>query len=138
MGQNTPAPASPDVVLLQGDDEDTTVGGEDAGHSEDEEALLQGMVSLLDISTSDNEEAIAKPLCARQCTRAMFSMVTGRNEQIHQGKEGIAQHDKGVNDYADGGRPSKAPGQDRAPIFLHGRAQGVQAPGHYSKPFGSL
>ena len=38
--------ASPDVVLLQGNDEDTAVGGEeDAGHSEDEEALSQGTVS---------------------------------------------------------------------------------------------
>ena len=32
-----------------------------------------------------------------------------RDEQIHRGKEGIAQRDKQVNDYADGGRPSKAP-----------------------------
>ena len=41
---------SPNVVLLQRDDEETTVGGEeDAGHSEDEEALSQGTVSLLNI-----------------------------------------------------------------------------------------
>ena len=50
--------ASPEVVLFQGNDEDTAVDGEkDAGHSEDEEALLQGTVSLLDISTSNHEDA---------------------------------------------------------------------------------
>ena len=31
---------SPDVVLVQGDDEDTAAGGKDAGHSEDEEAFI--------------------------------------------------------------------------------------------------
>ena len=36
---------------------DIAAGGEDAGHSEDEEALPQGTVSLLDILTSGNEEA---------------------------------------------------------------------------------
>ena len=34
-----------------------TAAGEDADHSEDEEALSQGMVSLLNISILDNEEA---------------------------------------------------------------------------------
>ena len=33
---------SPEVVPVQGDDEDTAAGGEDAGHSEDGEALSQG------------------------------------------------------------------------------------------------
>ena len=39
----------------------------------------------------------------------MFSMVPAKNEQICQGNEGIAQHNKEVNDYTNGGRPSKAP-----------------------------
>ena len=38
-------------------DEDTAAGREDLDHSEDEEALSQAMVSLLNISNSDNEEA---------------------------------------------------------------------------------
>ena len=45
---------SPDVVLLQGDDDTAAGGEEDAGHSKNEEALSQGTVSLLDISTSNN------------------------------------------------------------------------------------
>ena len=48
--------ASPDVVPVQGEDEHIAAGGEDAGHSEDEEALSQGTVSLLNILISDNEE----------------------------------------------------------------------------------
>ena len=49
--------ASPDIVLLQGDDDDTAVVGEDdAGHSDDEETLSQGTVSLPDISASDSED----------------------------------------------------------------------------------
>ena len=47
-----------DIVLLQGYDEDTTAGGkEDAGHSDDEETLSHGTVSLFNISASNNEDA---------------------------------------------------------------------------------
>ena len=43
---------------MQGNDENTVAGREEeAGHLEDEEALSQSTVSLLDISTSDNEDA---------------------------------------------------------------------------------
>ena len=56
--------ASPEIVLLQGNDDDTTVGGEeDASHSDDKETLSQGTVSLLDISTSDNEDACKAIMC---------------------------------------------------------------------------
>ena len=101
--------ASPDVVLLHGNDDDTTVGGEeDAGHLEDEETLSQGTVSLLDISTSDNEDTRKATAC-EAAHKSDVQYGNWRDEQICQGKEGIAQHDKGVNDYADGGRPCKAP-----------------------------
>ena len=63
MGQNILDPHHLKVVLVQVDDEDTGAGGEDAGHSEDEEALSQGTVLLLDISTSDNEEAHKAAVC---------------------------------------------------------------------------
>ena len=95
-------PASPEVVLVQGDDEDTAAGGEDAGHSEDEEALLQDMVSLLDISTSDNEEACKAAACETM-HKSDIQYGAWWDEQIHQGNEDIAQHDKQVNDHADGG-----------------------------------
>ena len=49
--------ASHDIVLVQGDDDDTTaVGEEDAPHSDDKEALSQGTLSLPNISASDDED----------------------------------------------------------------------------------
>ena len=118
--------ASPDVVLLQGDDEDTTAGGEDAGHSEDEEALSQGTVSLLDISTSDNEEA-HKATVHETLRKSNIQYGNWQDEQICQGKEGIAQCDKGVNDYTNGGRPSKAP-YKIGPPFSYMEEHGVFKP----------
>ena len=83
---------SPEVVLVQGD-EDTAAGGEDAGHSEDEEALSQGMVSLLDISNSDNEEAHKAAVC-ETVHKSNVQYGAWQDEQIHQGNEGIAQHEQ--------------------------------------------
>ena len=94
---------SPEVVLVPGD-EDTAAGGEDADHSEDEEALSQGTVSLLDISKSDNEKAAA----CEMVHKSNVQYGIWQDEQIHQGNEGIAQCDKQVNDYANSGQPSKA------------------------------
>ena len=92
---------SPEVVLLQGNNEDTAMGGEeDAGHLEDEETLSQGTVSLLDISTSDNEDARKATARMRRCTRATSSMVTGGMNKSARGRKALTQHDKGVNDYA--------------------------------------
>ena len=99
--------ASPEVVLVPGD-EDTAAGGEDADHLEDEEALSQGTVSLLDISNSDNEEA-CKAAVRKTAHKSDVQYGTWWDEQICQGNEGIAQRDKQVNDYADSGQPSKAP-----------------------------
>ena len=45
------------VVPVQEDDENAAADEEDEGPLDDEEALSQGTVSLLDISNSDNEEA---------------------------------------------------------------------------------
>ena len=86
---------------MQGD-EDTAAGGEDAGHLEDEEALLQGIVSLLNISNSDNEEARKAAAC-ETARKSDVQYGAWRNEQIRQGNEGIAQQDKQVNDYTNSG-----------------------------------
>ena len=82
---------SPKVVLVQ--DEDTAAGGEHTGHSEDEEALSQGMVSLLDISNSDNEEA-HKAAVHKTVHKSDVQYGVWQDEQIHQGNEDIAQFDK--------------------------------------------
>ena len=113
MGQNVLS-ASPKVVLVQGD-EDTAAGGEDAGHSEDEEALSQGTVSLLDISNSGNEEARKAAVRETAC-KSDVQYGAWQDEQIHQGNEGIVQRNKQVNDYADSGRPSKAPDKIGPPL----------------------
>ena len=61
------------------------------------------------------------------------------DEQIHQGKEGICPvWQGGQQTMLMVGRPCKAPRQDQPPFFLHGRVWGVQTPGHYSEPIGSL
>ena len=82
-------------------DEDTAAG-EDAGHSEDEEALSQGTGSLLDISNLDNEEA-RKAVVRETAYKGDVQYGAWQDEQIHQGKEDIAQCNKQVNDYADSG-----------------------------------
>ena len=56
-GSSSSCSTLPEVVLVQGDDEDAAADEEDEGHSDDEETLSQGTVSLLHISNSDNEEA---------------------------------------------------------------------------------
>ena len=43
-------------------------------------------------------------------------MVTGGMNKSARGKEGIAQCDKGVNDYANGGKPCKAPDKIGPPV----------------------
>ena len=119
--------ASPDVVLLQGDDEDTAVGGEEnAGHSEDKEALSQVTVSLLDISTSNNEDTRKATACETAC-KSNIQYGNWQDEQICQGKEGIAQCDKGVNDYTNGGRPRKVPDKI-GPPFSYMEERGVFKP----------
>ena len=49
--------ASSEVVVVQGDDENAAADEENEGDLDDEEAMSQGPVSLLDISNSNNEEA---------------------------------------------------------------------------------
>ena len=79
---------SPEAVLVQGDDEDTAAGGEDAGHSEDEEALSQGTVSLLNILTSNNKEA-CKAAVHETVRKRTFSMVPGRMNKSTRGMKAL-------------------------------------------------
>ena len=97
--------AYPEIVLVHGDNDDTAmVGEEDVPHSDDEETLSQGTVSLPDISASDDEET-----CNVQYGN-------WQDEQIHQGNEGIAQQDKGIYDYANIRKPCKAPDKISPPL----------------------
>ena len=68
--------------------------------------LSEVTVSLLDISPSNNEDA-CKAIAHEAACKSDIQYGNWWDEQIHQGKEGIAQHDKEVNDYANGGKPCK-------------------------------
>ena len=73
------------------------------------------MVSLLNISTSDNEEA-HKAVAHETACNSNIQYGIWWDEQIRQRNEGIAQRDKQVNDYANAGRPSKAPDKIGPPL----------------------
>ena len=100
---------------MQGDDDDAAGDEEDEGHLDDEEALMQGMVSLLDISNSDNEEA-RKAVALEKARKSNVQFTACQDEHIHQGNEAIAQCDKQVHDHTDIGRPSKAPDKIGPPL----------------------
>ena len=108
--------ASPDIILVKGDDDDTaTVGEDDAPYSDDEEALSQGTVSLPDIPASDDEDTRKALVCEAAC-KSDVQYGNWQDEQIRQGNEGIAQWDKGINDYADIGKSCKAPDKTSPPL----------------------
>ena len=54
-------------VVLVPDDEDAAADEEEEGPLDDEEALSQGTVSLLDISNSDNKEACKATVHKKAC-----------------------------------------------------------------------
>ena len=72
-------------------------------------------MSLLHISTSDNEDA-CKAIAHEAVHKSDGQYGNWRDEQIHLGKEGITQCNKGVNDYADCGKPCKAPDKISPPV----------------------
>ena len=65
-------------------------------------------------------------------------MVPGGMNRSARGMNGIAQHNKQVNDYANSGRPSKAPDKIGPPLSYMEECRDVQTLGHHSESFGSL
>ena len=114
------------VVLVQEDDENAAAGEEDKGPSDDEEAQSQGTVSLLDISNSDNEEA-RKATAHEKARKSDVQFATWQDEQIRQGNEAIAWHDKQVHEYVDTGRTNKAPDKI-GPLLTYMEEHGVFKP----------
>ena len=105
-----------EIVLVHGDDDDTTVAREeDAPHSDNEESLSRGTVSLPDISAS-NDEDTRKVIAHETMQKSDVQYGNWRDEQICQGNEGISQWDKGIYDYANIRKPCKAPDKIRAPL----------------------
>ena len=118
--------ASPEVVLVQIDDEDAAADEEDKDHPDDEEAMSQGRVSLLDISKSDNEEA-RKVTAHEKACKSDVQFTAWCDEQICQGNEAIAWCDKQVHDYTDTGSPSKDPDKI-GPLLTYMKECGVFKP----------
>ena len=65
--------------------------------------------------TSDSEDT-CKAIMHEAVCKSDVQYGKWQDEQIHEGKEGIAQHDKGVNDYANGGKPHKMPDKIWPPV----------------------
>ena len=107
--------ASPEVVLLGEGEEAVADAEEEEDGSDDEETLSQGMVSLLDISNSDNEETRKAAAREKACKSDVW-YAAWRDEQIHQGNDDIAKHDKRVHDHADIGKCCKAPDKIGPPL----------------------
>ena len=97
-----------EVVLVQENDENAAADKEDEDPLDDEEAQSQGTVSLLNISSSDNEEAHKATVHEKAC-KSDVQFAAWQGEQICQGNKAIAWCDKQVHDYVDTGRTSKAP-----------------------------
>ena len=88
--------ASLEIVLVHSNDDDTTmVGEEDAPHSDDEENLSQGTVSLPDISASDDEDARKAIACETMRIRVMSNMVTGEMNKSARGMKVLLSGTRG-------------------------------------------
>ena len=111
---------------MQEDDENTAADEEDKGPSDDEEAQSQGTVSLFDISNSDNEEA-HKAAAHKKVHKSDVRFAAWQDEQIHQGNQAIAWHNKQVHDYADTSRTSKAPDKI-GPLLTYMEERGYSNP----------
>ena len=107
--------ASPEVVPVGEGEEDAADDEEEEGSSDDEETLSQGMVSLLDISNSNNEETHKAAVC-KKVHKSNVLYTAWWDEQIHQGNDDIAKHNKRVHDHADVGKCCKAPDKIGPPL----------------------
>ena len=89
-GEEAPADAEEEEVVL-----------------DDEETLSQGTVSLLNISNSDNEET-CKAAAHEKAHKSDVRYAAWQDEQICQGNDDIAKHDKRVHNHANVGKHCKA------------------------------
>ena len=73
------------MLVVHGISDDTAVAGEaDAPHSDDEENLSQGTVSLPDISASNNEDA-CKAIAHEAMWKSDVQLVTGKMNKSVRG-----------------------------------------------------
>ena len=89
------------VKVLSGDE--ASGGEDDALDSANEADVSQGSVSLLDISTTHNEDT-RKHKAHKLARKSDTDFVVWKDKLIHEGVMGIQEWDSMVNDYADGGK----------------------------------
>ena len=89
------------------DDDTTSHCEEDAPHLDDEANLSQGMMSLPNISASD--EDTRKAIARKAAWQSDVQYGNWQDEQICQGNNSISQWDKMAHDYTEVGKTSKAP-----------------------------
>ena len=124
---------SPEIVLFQRDEEDTAMGGEeDAGHSDNEETLSQGTVSLLNISTSD------KATAGEAACKSDVEYGNWWDEQIHQGRKASPSMMRGLMIMPMVENLARLQTKSVPPCTIPGRTQGVQTLGYHSEPIESL
>ena len=101
---------------MHGNDDNTATAGEkDVPHSDDKANMSQGTVSLPNISASNDEDG-HKAIACEATWKSDVQYGNWRDEQIHQGNKGISQWDKVTYDYANVGKPCKAPDKIGPPL----------------------
>ena len=89
------------VKVLSGDQ--ASGGKDDILDSANEADVSQGSVSLLDISTTDDEDTHKCKACKLAC-KSDTDFMAWKDKLICEGVMGIQEWDRMVNDYADGGK----------------------------------
>ena len=105
-------------------------GKEDVLDSANEADVSQGSMSLLDISTTDDEDTRKCKAC--ELTRKNDTdFAAWRDKLIHDGVVGIQEQDKTVHDYADPGKKKpKNPDMIGPPISYMKECMGCFSPFH--------
>ena len=124
------------VKVLSGDE---ASGGEDnVLDSANEADVSQGSVSLLDISTTDDEDTHKCKACKVAC-KSDIDFTVWKDKLIHEGVMGIPEWDSMVNDYADAWKKRpKNPDTLGPPRFLHEGMWGISAPTLHDESFGVM
>ena len=108
------------------------------GMSANEADVSQGSMSLLDISTSDNEDTRKRKAHELACKNDT-DFTAWRDNLISEGVKGIQEWDSMVNDYTNSGkRKPKNPDPLGPPHFLHEGMWGISAPTLHDESFGIM
>ena len=125
------------VKVLSGDE--ASAGEDDVLDSANEADVSQGSMSLLDISTTDDEDT-RKHKARELARKSDTDFAAWKDKLISEGVKGIQEQDSMVNDYTDSGKrkPKNPDPLGPPPHFLHERTQGISAPTLHDESFGVM